>query len=251
VFIMKRHSNESGQAGFTIVELMIATVIFAVVLLVITAGILQFTRQYYRGIIASNTQNVARALVDDVARSLQFNAGGFEELTKVSAADSTTNVKGYCVGDNKRYSFGQNWQVTPTRTIAKHQGPHGLVSDDYTGCSSTTYADNVKGYTSKTFPAAYDNPRELLGEHMRLSNFKIEALPGSVATYKITVRVVYGDDDLLCSPSLPAAAAGGCDNNGTPGAAIDNSTDLRCKAKAGSQFCAASELSTVVKKRVN
>ena len=58
-----RHDRtQSSQSGFTIVELMIATLVFAMVLLVITVGVMSFTRAYYRGINQSNTQRVARAV---------------------------------------------------------------------------------------------------------------------------------------------------------------------------------------------
>jgi hypothetical protein len=84
--------------------------------------------------------------------------------------------------------------------------------------------------------------RELLGERMRLSRFDID--PPVNGMYKITIRVVYGDDDLLCSP-----AADDCNSNTTSSNLTSN--DLTCKLKAGSQFCSVSELSTTVRRRVD
>jgi len=55
---------------------------------------------------------------------------------------------------------------------------------------------------------------------------------------RISVRVVYGDNDLLVSPS------GNAD-----GPAAEDAT---CKfGISGSQYCAQSELTTVVKKRIS
>jgi len=55
----------------------------------------------------------------------------------------------------------------------------------------------------------------------------------------VSVRVVYGDADLLRSPSAPDS----------PHAAMQ--PDATCQSvRAGTQFCASSELSTVVVKRV-
>jgi hypothetical protein len=45
----------------------------------------------------------------------------------------------------------------------------------------------------------------------------------------VQVRVIYGDDDLLSNPTAANA---------------------NCKSQAGSQFCAVSDLTTVVVKRV-
>jgi len=47
--------------------------------------------------------------------------------------------------------------------------------------------------------------------------------------YKISVKVVFGDDDLLNNPNAESAT---------------------CKSEQGSQFCAVSDITTVVTKRV-
>ncbi len=227
------HRQMLAQAGFTIIELLIATLIFTIVMLVVTVAIIQFSKQYYKGIISSTTQGVARTLIDDVSRSIQFNGGDVTQLT--------IGGEGYCIGSAKRYSYARNMQVmdvSPSST--DHQSRHGLVSDTYTSCTSGSPALGVTTLGSLTTP----NARELLGQHMRLSKFDIT---GNNGVYTITARVVYGDDDLLCSP-----AANDCAGNGPSTAAVlSNADDLTCRAIAGSQFCAASELSTIVKKRVN
>ncbi len=68
---------------------------------------------------------------------------------------------------------------------------------------------------------------------MRLATLDIEPSANPVnidpqhpILYEITIRVVYGDDDLL------------------------NSDHNLCVGGAGSQFCSISELSTVVQKRL-
>lgn len=74
---MKRVNSK----GFTIIELLIATVIFSVILLVITGAIVQFGRIYYKGIVQSRTQERARAITDSVAKNLQFSKGDIPVLT--------------------------------------------------------------------------------------------------------------------------------------------------------------------------
>src|SRR4051812_8577751 len=95
--------NIQNQSGFTIIELLIATVIFALVLLVITTGVLQFTRQYYKGVISSHTQSAARAIADDVTRALQFGVGSVQPLT-TNGTSPAGQTYGYCIGQSKRYS---------------------------------------------------------------------------------------------------------------------------------------------------
>jgi prepilin-type N-terminal cleavage/methylation domain-containing protein len=230
----------ASQRGFTIIELLVATLIFSIILIVITAGVLSFTRQYYRGLVESKTQAVARQIMDDVVRTIQYNPGNMYPIG--------TPTSGYCIGSNVRYSFARNIQVIEGGGVpASHQGNHGLIKDKVNGCNTGTAPIAVASE-----PAVLaSGRREVLGERMRLVKFIIT--PSSAAdSYKVTVRVAYGDDDVLCSPTVPAANPGGCDNNGGDAAgAMYNSSDVKCKLKAGNQFCAVSELTTVVNKRVD
>ncbi len=251
-----RHKSSSSSAGFTIIELLIATLIFSLVLILITTGVMQFTRQYYKGIISSNTQNTARAIIDDVTRTIQFNTGNLYSLTSTTLTpntDPSAPALGYCIGETKRYSFRINAQVTEgTADTNAHQSNHSLITDGVSGCSTATPALDVRNPNILVNPdiqtgRALLYPRELIGQRMRLSKFKIETVPNMVGTYTVTVRVIYGDDDLLCTPSVPNSCVG---RNTTPDPLSDAST-LMCKSTIGSQFCAVSELSTTVKKRVD
>jgi prepilin-type N-terminal cleavage/methylation domain-containing protein len=214
------------QHGFTIVELMIAISIFALVLILITTGVLRFTRQYYKGVIAGNTQDVARAIVDDITRSIQFNGGDVVPLS---------GGNGYCIGSSKRIRYYTNAQVT-TGTLGAHQSRHAFVTDTF-NCNASSPATSVQN----TDPLPGINARELLGEHMRLAKFSII---GSGDVWTVNVRVVYGADNLLCSPSVP----GNCSstNNTFPGV----TNNLTCRSGIGTEFCAVSELTTTINKRV-
>ncbi|HPG37411.1 MAG TPA: prepilin-type N-terminal cleavage/methylation domain-containing protein [Candidatus Saccharibacteria bacterium] len=63
------------QSGFTIVEMMIATAIFSIILLIITAGVMAFSRQYMRGQTASNLQFTARQVTAQMGQDIQFGTG--------------------------------------------------------------------------------------------------------------------------------------------------------------------------------
>ncbi len=235
---MKAIAKPSKQAGFTIIELMIATAVFSVIILVVTAAVLQFSRQYYKGIIASSTQGATRALVDDISRAIQFNGGG---------VFSTLGGNGYCVGSSKRYSYELNQQVTDTQPFSANQGYHGLVSDTDSSCSSNSAtALNVAGLRADLATEGLTNPRELLGQNMRLTKFSIVGDESTDNLYTINARIVYGDNDLLCSPK-----ADDCDQSTTSTSAVlDADPNVTCKSNVGSQFCAVSELTTTVRKRV-
>lgn len=228
------------ERGFTIIELMIATVVFSVVLLVLTGALIQIGHVYYKGVTSARTQEVARSVVDDVAQSMQMSGG-----TVIPSDGSMTNgiVKGVCVG-TRRYSFAQGRQLTSSTH-------NRFVADTVTnGCASgpggtKARSDNTVG-TGMTGPLT-GGGQELLGERMRLVDFQLTQNPTNAQLYSITVRVAYGDDDLLCSKAL----AGDCNVNGVSSSVSTFRNDLVCKdIRAGSQFCAVSEIKTTVLKRL-
>jgi prepilin-type N-terminal cleavage/methylation domain-containing protein len=214
-------STRHNENGFTIIELMIATAVFSVVLLVCAVGLLQVGRSYYKGVTTARTQEVARTILDEISQNIQFGSG------TVNTLNNNNGSIGYCVGD-KTYSYIPNRQLIDTAPTGD-QSRHVLAVDDsISTCSAGIPAQNMLGN-----PAG----RELMTTRMRLSDFTITRL-GANELYRVTVRVVSGERDLLVDRNS--------DNQIT---AADN--PVQCKNdRAGTQFCAVSELTTTVQKRV-
>ncbi len=226
-----KRGAHSGQRGFTIIELLIATLVFALVLVLITVSILSFTKSYYRGINESATQTVARTITEGIAQAIQFSGNAVNP----QIIPNPNGSNGFCIG-NQRYSYLLYWQLTDgTPDPAQNQSKHALVVDASSSCTGSKAQDMRNGGVVGT---------ELLSPRMRLAKLSI-VQQGDPTVWRVTVRVVFGDNDLLCSPSV----VGDCSNPNTT-SPIDKQ-DLSCKvAFAGSQYCAVSELSTVVKKRI-
>ncbi len=74
--------------GFTVVELLIATTVFSVVLLVISSGLIYIGKVYYKTTAQSKVQDATRAIVDEISQNLQFTNG-----------DLTILPNRICVGD--------------------------------------------------------------------------------------------------------------------------------------------------------
>lgn len=206
-----KHIRKSDQ-GFTIVELMIATTVFSIVLLLVATGMLEVGRLFYKGTTNANTQEIARIVLEDVSQAIQFSG---ETITLPSASRPNR----FCVG-SRRYTFNRGVMYNGTN--------HIFTVDRYpTTCNDSTPANNLSS------PAA--GSRELMGRNMRLANIDVRCVngpptcPGGI--YTITVRVVYGQDDLLDDA---------------------NGTNARCRQdiRAGTQFCSVSELVTTVTRRV-
>lgn len=219
--------------GFTIIELMVATVVFSVILLVLTNGIIQMGRTYSRGLTESKTNDITRTALDDISQAIQFSGGtitGVSPAALLTSPDGST--RGFCI-NGRMYSFRQGVKVTA--------GAHGLVASNPGTCA---------GQQPQNLPTVAAGSQELLGENMRVANLTVAQSATNPQLYTISLRVVNGDDDLLCDLT---PAPGNCSASATMTslAIIAAAEDLSCKnLRAGAQFCAVSELNTTVERRL-
>ena len=216
---MSRQRLLRASGGFTIVELMIATAVFSVVLLIATSALIQISRTYYKGVTEANTQNAARDIVDAVAQAIQFD-GGTVQPTNGSSPKTTYD---FCVGNVRfRYYLGSELVSSPSSS----QTYHALLQDSTASCTSGIDSSSINASTVSCTNA--QNCTEYISTNMRLSQFSVTSLGSNL--YQIKVTVAYGDDDLLNNPTS------------------SNPTCLG--VSAGTQFCAISQISTTVLKRV-
>ena len=236
---MKNHEH-----GFTIVELMFSTMVFSTILLLSMSALIQIGRMYYKGVTTSQTQQTARALLDEISQGIQFSGSGIQPpslvagpVVAVTGSDIKTNAVGYfCIGTT-RYSFAidrmHDGSITKsasgsTANLGRKAIRHAMWADSPAQCFRATGLAPAD-LTDDTLTAG----RDLLADNMRLSRLAIEPAPGinDGSTWVVKLTVLYGDDDLMEVDSLSGRRT--------------------CKtAQAGTQFCAVSELSTIVKRRV-
>ncbi len=208
-------SNKNQEKGFTLIELMMATAVFSVVMLIVTTGIIRIGQIYYRNITQNRTSEATRVISEEIVRSIQFAKGN-----RRAGADPATQ---FCIGDT-RYTYNINQKVTG--------GTPGLISERISPSDACSSAASI-------------NTQELLGENMRLLAFDVNPVDAAERTWRVNVRVAYGDDDLLSHYN----------DNGTPVNPASVNTDAAnadCKSGiAGGSFCATARLDTTVKKRLN
>lgn len=215
---MRKATLHHQQKGFTLVELMIATAVYAVVLLIALQGITQVGRMYYRGLSAARTQEVARDIIDDVSRAVQFSGSSIQQ----------NGANTICIG-TQRYTFVLNKRLVDATPANTREANHVLQKD--------TPGSGATGCPIAANQAALQNPVELVSSSMRLSKFVVTEVAGSnQRLYNVTVKVVYGEDDLLSGLNLTTG----------------DSSNAQCAGGTflGGQFCAVSEFSTIVYKRV-
>lgn len=232
-----RKPIQPAQAGFTIIELLVATLVFSVILVVITSGIIHFTENYYKGLHESSTQTTARNVMNVISQNLQYGGGADAYITNTDTTGETD--KYICIG-----SVQINYKIGPQ---LGSDGTYGVVVsavDPLAGCGA--YRPGItKG-------------KELLAPKMRLANLCVNNCSGATSgsLYTVNVGIVYGDVDLLCARKITPASTsqGGCGSGAPAFVAGDYSlwndpvvgASIGCKGGSGSQFCAASRLSTQI-----
>lgn len=233
--------TKTNQNGFTVLELMIATVVFSVLLLLAANLLVQIGRLYYKGVISSRTQETARSITDDIGRTLQFSG---ENITTASqpfqdfpSPNGTGNVRIYafCIG-GVRYSYIIDAQVNSSVQAyepgqnRENYVPHALWRDegaDLTVCSPVNLLNANE--------VAATNGREMLSEGMRLYRLTAPQDDPTTGLASFAVGVVYGQDDIL----IEFVEADG------------EITTVRCRGSGlGSQWCANAELTTTVFRRI-
>lgn len=235
------------SSGFTIIELMIATVVFSVILLGAVTALIQVGRMYYKGIIASRTQQTARDLLDTISRPIQFNGQGLAMSPSDPAAAlpevSGIRTKVICIG-TQRFTFGLNAQVTDKAGLdgqynldGKHQARHAVWQDTISNPSACvpvnlTMATPQPNGSDTDTTLRGTGGRELLSQHMRVKSITVSNAVNGVRT--VSIGIIYGDDDLIFFSD-------GAQNQ--PERCLGN-------AATGAAWCALSELTTQVIPRV-
>lgn len=144
-----------------------ATAVFSVVMLIITTGIIRIGQIYYRNITQNRTSEAARVISEEIVRSIQFAKGN-----KRNGADPATQ---FCIGDT-RYTYSINQKVS--------DGTGGLISERIspTDACSSHLVLILKNYWARTCDYW---PSTLVRSDT------------AERTWRVNVRIAYGDDDLL------------------------------------------------------
>jgi len=233
--------GSNSQAGFTIIELMIALSVLATILVMTTVILIQINALYDKGINSAKLQNSARTLTADIQASIQFSGSDVRypsPLPYKTFGSSSLKAYAVCVGDT-RYTYVLDHELG-TDTALSSPGNvtlHVLWRDKLKSSTAACVPLNITDPIDPTKVTADDSSIEGFGNtstgyemvpiHVRLGSFNI--VPVGASTYSVAIDMAYGDTDLLSSTTSP----------------------YQCKGTNGSQFCATSALNTVVTRRLN
>ncbi len=231
---MRRKSLRSSR-GFTIVELMIALTIISIILVMATTIMIQIGNIYTKGINQANLQNATRNTMADISSSLQFSGNTPYPATCSATAcfaNSQPNAGGtyysFCMG-SVRYSYVLNREVGIDPANPLPAPSHVLWRDtmvNSANCQPLNVFSPSSPLTDVADPTG--NGYDMVPPHMRLTRFTITEQ--STGVYTIDIGMAYGDSDLVHTDL-----------------ATGHST---CSGGAGTQFCAISEISNTVLRRI-
>jgi prepilin-type N-terminal cleavage/methylation domain-containing protein len=177
------------QAGFTIIELLFATVVFSVLLIIMLVAFMRIGDLFYKGVSMSKTQEDARNVVQSVSDDLQFTKSALQ------------NPSGrYCIGVH-RYLYNLGVQVDPS------SGNYGIQRDNQgTICPTAAMSPctTVSGCTN------------MLDTNMQVNLFNISCSSVGLCDVKIHL-VFYGGDPskLFTGSTLPYYKATNAQCNGS------------------------------------
>lgn len=212
--------------GFTIVELLIATAVFSLVLLVSIVGFLQIGQIFYKGVTATRTHETTRNITNSLVSDIRFAPSASQILPQPS--DVVSGAQYFCAGSH-RYTFMLGRMVDRSGSELDAD-KFGLIKD------TLPVADSC-GDPFDPPNSFSDDAEELLGNRMRLTAVSVQRLGTSPPDtslnnlYTITVKIAYGDDSALQNTTDPDPANITCDSG------------LRT-----SQYCHVSTLTTTIRR---
>src|SRR5581483_9172525 len=89
-----------NSKGFTITELVIATAVFSVVLMLGVVGFVQIGKQFYKGVSVSQTRDIASQIMNAITSDIRLSQGGVQNVgfqTTDPTTGTTTSLYGYCI----------------------------------------------------------------------------------------------------------------------------------------------------------
>lgn len=217
---MRRLRTIDQEAGFTIIELLIATTVLTLILLLSTVMITSIGTLYYKGVTLSQTQDSTRSIADQVVQDIQLTSG---VVSNGTTTFGSTVVSAMCIG-TVRYSYILDRQIGTDSTAPANQIKHVLWRDTVSSGAACLPADITLDPVGST-PATV-NGMELVGNKSRLTAFSAVS-PLSSSLYAIDVGVAFGDNDLLSG----------------------SGATTRCNGGVADHFCAVSTLSTAAIRR--
>lgn len=205
--------KKSNQSGFTIIEVLIASLIFTTILLLCMEGITRIARVYVKNSSITRTSEFVKSFVDEIAQQVRYSTAT-PYITGSGPILICISGNGYKIELNKADT---DPDVNPIIKIRDN---------------SCTLYTNLANYADATY-----SPEAIAPSNMRVLVFSFTQ---SGELWQIRMRVALGPKDLLRDQ------AGLLLTN--PSANL--STANCASGTRGSEFCSVIDISTAVSRRM-
>lgn len=217
---------------------MIATLVLAILLVLVTAMMIGISNLYKKGSTQASLQDSIRSTSDEIAQDLQLNGSALVTSPNTNPA----LPRSYCIG-TIRYTYILGKQISSSP--GPSQSYHVLWRDSVpSGTCPDIPAAQLDSPTPT--PPATDPGTELVGPDSLLTNFVINNTNG---LFTITIGEAYGSNSLLCD----SGTAGDCSSISTSTHVWDPNAPtgtILCKGQDGNQFCSTETLTTNITERL-
>jgi len=222
-----KNRRTTKSHGFTIIELLVATLVFSIVLVVLLAAFVQISRLFYKGVNMSRTQEDTRAIVQSISTDIEFSQNPPVILTPITTSmlnNPQRPITGvFCVGLH-RYTYQLGYQL-------------GSSTNNNLGVKR----EDVSFSSGCNLSAPGTNPVEMLENGMQLNNLSVGCTNGRCT---IDIHVVFwgGAPDIFSSPTPQYSSSFSANLYQAP--------DAECTGSlTDSQYCATADFSSVVLQR--
>ncbi len=163
------------QAGFTLVELMIAITVFSVAILVATSGAVVVGRMYQQSVTKAKLLTAAREIQGQFTQEIQYSG-----TVPVPSPDLIDGLNALCIG-NTRYRWSTD---TDNNKLIKEEFKNKAPCNDPS-------ADPPADPSDSPTLLKETNP---LPKSARVTKFDYDDTSG---LYSLSIRFVIGDDDMF------------------------------------------------------
>jgi len=206
----------SKKEGFTIIELLIAMAGFSFVLLLVTVVMINIGNLYSKGINQTRIDDASRTVLDDISTKIKYSKASSYSTAGGTLANGTTYLV-YCINNSK---FAVSSSISGTNFLRRSTLGTGAV-----GCPVDTANDSTSG-------------TDLLPQNSKLAYFNITK---NGSNFTINISMVYGNFSNTNISNFSAP----------PNGIADNFDKIQCNTGTSYQYCAVTNLSTVVSSRLN
>lgn len=217
--------------GFTIMELMIAISVLAVILLICAFVLTGIGRLMDKGVNMSDAQDTTRNIINDISNTAKFSTYQMYQNSQpyyVTSSNTTISFHSICMG-NIRYSYYVGFPQNVSLKYVIYKDQMDSPASNQTSCvplDLTKSTPICPAVSTGCYASIAGSGVDLAGNNMHIGLLTVNY---QQSIYYIKLEILIGTKDLF---------------------SINNNGEYVCNDNTGQAFCGTSILSTVASQRL-